>query len=188
MANEKATSNKRIGGAKVQPGNYVIHRAYIDTDKIKREGKEDLEYDTLEVVLFELNQDRSLGTECPIRLRLNGCWRPRKGADGKPYQDGGTFYDKFLQNCRGMDFTAGRNWINANLRGFVLQVAHTQYPSTTGDFGTTYNIDVSTQAIVAPALLPALPPIPQPAAQPVAQPTVQPVTQPVTPQGVDPMF
>lgn len=195
MATEIATSTKRIGGAKVQPGNYVIHRAYLSTDVLKQEGKEDRPYDTLEVVLHALNQGNSLGAECPTRLRLNGCWRPRKGADGQPHQDCGTFYDKFLQNCRGMDFTAGRDWINNNLRGFVLQVAHDQYPSTTGDFGTTYRINVSTQAVISPAALPALPPVPQAAAQPVAQPTSQPVTQPTVTQPTasvqgasDPMF
>lgn len=182
MASEKSSSTKRIGGAKVQPGNYVVNRAYISTDIMKRDGQEDLEYDTLEVVLHELNQDRSLGAECPIRLRLNGCWRPRKGADGQPHQDSGTFYDKFLQNCRGMDFTAGRDWINANLRGFALRVTHNQYPSTTGDYGTTYGIDVSTQAVIPPTSLPALPPVPQPVEPPVTPP-VPPV------QGTsDPMF
>jgi hypothetical protein len=158
MANEKATSSKKIGGNLVAPGRYVINRALISDDVLKQDGQADKPYDTLEVELFHLDANNQLGVQCLNNLRLNGCWRARKGSDGQPYSHRGTFYDKFLGATTGKDFTAGRNYINATLRGYAIDVVHHRYPSTTGDFGTVYEIAISQQPVVAN--LPALPPIP----------------------------
>lgn len=165
MAGEKHSSSKKIGGNLVPPGRYVINRALISEDLIKEQGKEDRAYDTLEVELVHLDANNQITTKCLTNLRLNGCWRARKGSDGNPYKAHGSFYDRFLGATTGKDFTTGRDYINNNLRGFALDIKHHQYPSSSGDFGTVYEIALSTQVFVNPTVLGPLPAIPAPTVQ-----------------------
>lgn len=138
-------SQKIFGGAALPAGTYHIHSAFCLTDTLELNGKV-RKFETLEVRVFN-DQNEVLRST----LRLNGCWRPRKGADGKPYQASGTFFEKLIKQCAGTTFSETRDYINNNLTGFQLVLTYEQYPSATG-FGNLPICNISSDRKAVPAL------------------------------------
>lgn len=138
-------SQKIFGGAALPAGTYHIHSAFCSNDALELNGKVK-KFETLEVRVFN-DQNEVLRST----LRLNGCWRPRKGADGKAYQASGTFFESLIKKCAGTTFSETRDYINANLTGFQLVLTYEQYPSATG-FGNLPICNISSDHKVVPAL------------------------------------
>ena len=138
-------SQKIFGGAALPAGTYNIHSAFCSNDSLEINGKV-RRFETLEVRVFNEQNEVLRST-----LRLNGCWRPRKGADGKAYQASGTFFEKLIKQCAGTTFSETRDFINANLAGFQLVLTYEQYPSATG-FGNLPICNISSDRKAVPAL------------------------------------
>lgn len=138
-------SQKIFGGAALPAGTYHIHSAFCDTDSLELNGKV-RKFETIEVRVFNEQNEVLRST-----LRLNGCWRPRKGADGKAYQASGTFFEKLIKTCAGTTFSETRDFINANLAGFQLVLTYERYPSATG-FGNLPICNISSDRKAVPAL------------------------------------
>jgi hypothetical protein len=174
---QEMNSTKIFGGAALPAGTYNIHSAFCDTDSLIVNDRVK-NFETLEVRVFNEQNEVLRST-----LRLNGCWRARKGSDGKPYQASGTFFDGLLKHCTGTTFSETRDYINNNLAGFQIILDYTQYPSTTG-FGNIAICNISNDRKAVPALPADWKPLrakPQPAAAPAnAQPAN---AQPAQPQG-----
>ena len=138
-------SQKIFGGAALAAGTYHIHSAFCSNDSLEINGKV-RRFETLEVRVFNEQNEVLRST-----LRLNGCWRPRKGADGKAYQASGTFFEKLIKTCAGTTFSETRDFINANLAGFQLVLTYERYPSATG-FGNLPICNISSDRKAVPAL------------------------------------
>ena len=173
MATE-INSQKIFGGSSLPAGTYNIHSAFCDKDAMMINNVVQ-KYDTIEVRVFN-----DAGEVLRSTLRLNGCWRARKGVDGKPYQASGTFFEAIIKKCAGKTFAETRDYINANLTGFQLVLSYERYPSTTG-FGSVPICNISSERKQVPALPENWQPIRSELAlkakaeQPAA---VQPATQP----------
>jgi hypothetical protein len=124
-----ATSNKVFGGNAVPAGIYLISGSRIVEATMNLNGEE-RKYDALELMFKTL-----AGAEVNGTLSLNGCWRPRRGEDGRPYQASGSFFTELLNNCTGKSFTEVRDHINATLVGRKVAVNYTDYPSLSGGYG-----------------------------------------------------
>lgn len=142
---QELESQKRFGGTALVAGNYVIHSAFCYQDVLETQKGPRL-YDTLEVRV----QDTS-GKIPQATLRLNGCWRPRKGSDGQPYSAKGNFFEGLKNRCTGKTFSEVRDFINQNLVGYKINLSWENYPSQTG-FGqvATCGVDTSTRVQVQP--------------------------------------
>lgn len=138
-------SQKIFGGAALPAGTYHIHSAFCSNDSLEINGKV-RQFETLEVRVFNEQNEVLRST-----LRLNGCWRPRKGADGKAYQASGTFFESLIKKCAGTTFSETRDYINANLTGFQLVLTYERYPSATG-FGNLPICNISSDRKAVPAL------------------------------------
>lgn len=123
-------SNKVFGGQALAAGSYFIHSAFVGEDVLKVAGQPDRPYDTLEVRVFDANNQVMKAT-----LRLNGCWRSRRGSDDKPYQASGSFFEGLIKTCMGKSFSETRDYINQKLVGFEIGLSYKDYPSTSGGFG-----------------------------------------------------
>ena len=123
-------STKVFGGQALAAGSYFIHSAFVGEDVLKIAGQPDRSYDTLEVRVFDANNQIMKAT-----LRLNGCWRPRRGSDNKSYQASGSFFEGLLKACTGKSFSETRDYINQRLIGFEIGLSYQDYPSTSGGFG-----------------------------------------------------
>lgn len=141
-------SQKRFGGTALPAGEYVIHSAFCYQDVLETQKGPRL-YDTLEVRVQEPN-----GRIPQATLRLNGCWRPRKGSDGQAYAAKGNFFEGLKQACTGQTFSEVRNYINSKLIGFKINLSWENYPSQTG-FGQVATCGVDTSARVQIQPLPA---------------------------------
>lgn len=130
MATEKQSSSKVFGGSSLPAGQYFIHSAFVGEDVLRITGQPDKPYDTLEVRVF--GQDNRV---CEATLRLNGCWRARRGSDDKAYKASGSFFDGLLRTCIGKSFSETRDYINQNLVGREISLNYQDYPSTSGGFG-----------------------------------------------------
>ena len=128
-ANIVATSDKTFGGNAVPAGTYTIAGARIVEATMNLNGEE-RKYDAL-----ELTFKTEAGAEVNGTLSLNGCWRPRRGEDGKAYQASGSFFTEVLNKCAGKSFTATRDYINATYTGRKVAVNYTDYPSLSGGYG-----------------------------------------------------
>lgn len=129
-------SNKVFGGTALEAGTYIISKAVVSEDTANIGGT-DMTYDALHIEV-----KTETGVEVEATLSLNGCWRPRRGEDGKKYQASGSFYDQVLGACRGKSFDATRDWINANLVGKKIAVAYTDYPSQSGGWSRVPVVNV----------------------------------------------
>lgn len=123
-------SNKVFGGQALAAGSYFVHSAFVGEDVLKVAGQPDRPYDTLEVRVFDANSQVMKAT-----LRLNGCWRSRRGSDDKPYQASGSFFEGLIRACMGKSFSETRDYINQKLIGFEIVLSYKDYPSTSGGFG-----------------------------------------------------
>lgn len=127
-------STKVFGGTSVAPGTYHIASAIVTDEILKIEGQVDKPYDCLQLVLkHDLNG--VAGAECDAALSLNGCWRPRRGEDGKRYIASGSFFKQLLATCQGKSFDATRDYINATFVNKRISIAYEEYPSQSGGFG-----------------------------------------------------
>lgn len=132
----KATpSTKVFGGNAVTAGNYFISRAIVTVETLKIAGQADTEYDCLQVVLKRDNNGTPDAVECEATLSLNGCWRPRRGADDKRYQARGSFFTTLLAACQGKSFDQTRDHINATMSNRRISVNYDEYPSQHGGYG-----------------------------------------------------
>lgn len=123
-------STKIFGGQALAAGSYFVHSAFVGEDVLKVAGQPDRPYDTLEVRVFDRNNQVMKAT-----LRLNGCWRSRRGSDDKPYQASGSFFEGLIRACTGKSFSETRDYINQKLVGFEIVLSYKDYPSTSGGFG-----------------------------------------------------
>lgn len=131
---KNGASTKVFGGTSVSKGVYFIKEAFVGTDKMILEDNSEKEYDTLEVELFHDNNGVA-GAVCDATLRLNGCWRTRRGSDDKPYKASGSFYTDLLAACQGKGFDDTATWITQTWRNRKISVDWKDYPSTSGGFG-----------------------------------------------------
>lgn len=128
-ANIVASSDKTFGGNAVQAGTYLIAGSRIVEATMNLNGEE-RKYDALELMF-----KTEAGAEVNGTLSLNGCWRARRGEDGKPYQASGSFFTTLLGACTGKSFTDTRDHINATYQGRKVAVNYTDYPSLSGGYG-----------------------------------------------------
>lgn len=130
-----ATSNKTFGGNAVPAGTYLISGARIVEATMNLNGEE-RKYDALELMF-----KTEAGVEVNGTLSLNGCWRPRRGEDGRPYQASGSFFTTLLNACTGKSFTEVRDHINATYQGRKVAVNYTDYPSLSGGYGRVPTVE-----------------------------------------------
>lgn len=135
-------SNKIFGGTSVAPGTYFISKAVVTEEVLKIDGQPDKPYDCLQVELKHCNADGTVGVDCDAALSLNGCWRPRRGEDGKRYIAEGSFFTSLLNACQGKSFDATRDHINQNFANKKISVNYTEYPSQSGGFGRVPVVEV----------------------------------------------
>lgn len=126
MAKTPKNSDKLFGGNSLQAGTYQIKNAVIYDEKATINGEE-VTYDCLAIEVTD-----EAGADMEAVLPLNGCWRPRRGEDGKKYQASGSLFDSILKANHGKSFNATRDWINANLKGAKISVSYIDYPSQSG--------------------------------------------------------
>ena len=140
----KASSDKIFGGTQVLAGNYFIKSATIE-ERVIRDGDP---YDSLELILCEEvapaipGAAPTIGNECTARLALNGCWRARRGDDGKAYQSAGSFITSIIAACHGLTFSKTRDFINGNYANKRIAVSYTRYPALDGRFGQVVNVEL----------------------------------------------
>lgn len=139
--NAKTTASTKVfGGTSVAPGTYHIASAIVTEETLKIEGQADKTYDCLQLVLKH-DQNGVAGAECDATLSLNGCWRPRRGEDGKRYIAAGSFFASLLAACQGKSFDQTRDYINANYTNKKISVAYEEYPSQSGGFGRVPKVE-----------------------------------------------
>lgn len=153
-------SSKVFGGQALAAGSYFIHSAFVGEDVLKIAGQPDRPYDTLEVRVFDANNQVMKAT-----LRLNGCWRPRRGSDNNSYQAAGSFFEGLIKACTGKSFSETRDYINQKLVGFEIGLSYKDYPSTSGGFGRVPVCNVLNNKAQNIPQLPAEQPAPQAAPQ-----------------------
>ena len=132
-----ATSDKTFGGSVVPAGNYIIESARIVKNTLTIAGQEERTYDSLELT-FKTEQ----GLPVHGTLSLNGCWRPRRGEDGKAYQASGSFFTQVLTACTGKSFAETRDFINQTFANKKVSVNFNDYPSLSGSFGHVPVVEV----------------------------------------------
>lgn len=159
MATAKESS-KVFGGQALAADSYFIHSAFVGEDVLKVAGQPDRPYDTLEVRVFDANNQVMKAT-----LRLNGCWRPRRGSDNNSYQASGSFFEGLIKACTGKSFSETRDYINQKLVGFEIGLSYKDYPSTSGGFGRVPVCNVLQNKAQNIPQLPAEQPAPQAAPQ-----------------------
>lgn len=137
---KNGASTKIFGGTSVAPGTYHIASAIITEETLKIEGQADKPYDALQLVL-KYDANGVAGAECEATLSLNGCWRPRRGEDGKRYIASGSLFASLLATCQGKSFDATRDYINANFVGKRISIAYEEYPSQSGGFGRVPKVE-----------------------------------------------
>lgn len=155
-------SSKVFGGQALAAGSYFIHSAFVGENVLKVAGQPDRPYDTLEVRVFDAN-----GQVMKATLRLNGCWRPRRGSDNNSYQASGSFFEGLLRACTGKSFSETRDYINQKLVGFEIGLSYKDYPSTSGGFGRVPVCNVLQNKVTQ---IPQLPAEQAPAVAPTAAP------------------
>lgn len=128
-------SNKVFGGNTVPAGIYIIAGARI-VDATMNANGEERKYHSLEIMF-----KTEAGAEVAGTLSLNGCWRPRRGEDGKPYQASGSFFKSLLDTHTGKLFTEVRDHINATYQGRKVAVNYTDYPSLNGGYGRVPQVE-----------------------------------------------
>lgn len=128
-------SNKVFGGNAVPAGTYIIAGARISNATMNI-NSEERKYHSLELMFTT-----ETGAEVAGTLSLNGCWRPRRGEDGKPYQASGSFFTTLLNACTGKEFTDTRDYINATYKGRKVAVNYTEYPSLSGGYGRVPTVE-----------------------------------------------
>lgn len=158
-------SSKVFGGQALAAGSYFIHSAFVGEDVLKVAGQPDRPYDTLEVRVFDANNQVMKAT-----LRLNGCWRPRRGSDNNSYQASGSFFEGLIKACTGKSFSETRDYINQKLVGFEIGLSYKDYPSTSGGFGRVPVCNVLQNKVTQ---IPQLPAEQAPAVAPTAAPAQQ---------------
>lgn len=126
---------KTFGGNAVTAGNYFIARAIITEETLRIAGQADTKYDCLQVILKRDNNGVPDAVECEATLSLNGCWRPRRGADDKRYQASGSFFTTLLAACQGKSFDQTRDHINTTMSNRRISVNYDEYPSQHGGYG-----------------------------------------------------
>lgn len=126
-------STKVFGGNSVAAGTYFISDSIITEETLQITGEADTVYDSLQVVL-KYDQNGAPGTEVDATLQLNGCWRPRRAADGTRHQASGNFFEELLRACQGKSFDQTRDHIKANYIGKRINIAYKEYPSQHGGF------------------------------------------------------
>lgn len=131
---KNGASTKVFGGTSVTPGTYHITSAIVTEETLKIDGQADRVYDCLQLVLKH-DANGVAGAECEATLSLNGCWRPRRGEDGKRYQASGSLFTSLLASCQGKSFDQTRDFINATYANRRISINYTEYPSQSGGFG-----------------------------------------------------
>lgn len=135
MASNPKDSEKIFGGSALQAGTYIILGSDI-VEEIAKINGEDKPYDCLRLLVAD---ESAPAVQLKAYLSLNGCWRPRRGSDNKPYQASGDLFDTLLKACSGLTFNKVRDYIRANFTAaqgknkFILE--YMQYPSQSGGFG-----------------------------------------------------
>jgi hypothetical protein len=112
---------KVFGSAKLPAGNYTIKGADLFAKKYTLNNEEKT-YASIEVLIE--------GSEYTIPL--NGCWRPRRAADGKAHKASGSFFDKLFSEATGKTFDEVVEIINKDFKGRHIKVDYVDYPN---DFG-----------------------------------------------------
>lgn len=135
-------SDKTFGGSFVSPGSYFISHASITPETAKIDGVEK-EYDKLQLHLKHIQDNGTAGGDVETTLSLNGCWRARRGTDGKRYIASGSFYNKLIEACSGKSFSATRDYINANLANKKITLSYDEYPSQQGGWGRVPKCDIT---------------------------------------------
>lgn len=138
---KNGASTKIFGGTSVAPGSYFIASAIVTVDTLQIEGQADKEYDALHLCLKHVKADGTQGDDCEATLSLNGCWRPRRGEDGKRYIASGSFFAALLATCQGKSFDQTRDYINANYTNKKISIAYDEYPSQSGGFGRVPKVE-----------------------------------------------
>ena len=136
MAKTPKNSDKVFGGNSLQAGSYSVKQAIIFEEKATINGDE-VTYDCLAIEVLDEE-----GKDVEAVLPLNGCWRPRRGEDGKKYQASGDFFDRILKACHGKSFNFTRDWVNSNLKGAKISVSYTDYPSQSGGWARVPVVNV----------------------------------------------
>lgn len=134
--NVKNESTKTFGGNAVPAGTYTVADAIITDETLAITGQPTMNYDLLQVVL-----KTEAGNELETTLHLNGCHRPRRGADGNRYVASGSFYEQLITACQGKSFTQTRDWLKANYVGKKITLSYTEYPSQQGGFGRVPKVE-----------------------------------------------
>jgi hypothetical protein len=137
---KSTASTKVFGGTSVAPGSYFIASAIVTEETLKIEGQADRVYDSLQLVLKH-DANGVAGVECEATISLNGCWRHRRGEDGRRYIAAGSFFASLLAACQGKSFDQTRDYINANYTNKKISVAYEEYPSQSGGFGRVPKVE-----------------------------------------------
>lgn len=132
MATDAKT--KIFGSALVPAGTYLIADA-TNSDEVTTINNQEMKYVKLSLNLSHFN-DEGKPTGKAGSISLNGCWRPRRGSDGKAYQAGGTFYTELLKACQGKSFEETAQYITNTFKDKKVKVDYLRYPlADTNGFG-----------------------------------------------------
>jgi hypothetical protein len=112
---------KVFGSAKLPAGTYTIAGADLYKRSYTLNG-ETKEYASLEVLV----------EGSTFTIPLNGCWRPRRAADGKAHKASGSFFDKLFNEATGKTFDEVVEMIDKDFKGRHIKVDYIDYPN---DFG-----------------------------------------------------
>lgn len=134
IAKQGPSNANMSGDGLVSSGNYFIVGAVIVEKSMAFAGLPNNYFDSLQIELAH-DDGGKLGFKSLRNLQLNGVWREKIGADGKPYKAKGTFFELLFENCSGMSFSQTCAWINANLKGRHVNVNYCRYPRSSGGFG-----------------------------------------------------
>lgn len=150
MAQEKG-SEKIFGGTSVPAGSYIINRAFVGDAVLRIDGQDPKPYETLELELLHIKQDGTPGDVCLTTHKLNGCWRPRTDKNGNIVRHSGSFIDALMRGFAGKSFADTARGITASLRGYIITIGYTEYPTAVG-VGHVSKVELGQKVANMPAL------------------------------------
>lgn len=135
-------STKKFGGSTLNEGTYFIHTSLVTEEDLNIDGNSEGKYDCLWVEVAHIQADGTKGDVLEEAIKMNGCWRERRGSDDKPYKASGSFYDLLFKECGHHSFDFTVEYIKQHLAGKKISVAYIRYPSVRGGFGYVPKIDL----------------------------------------------
>lgn len=135
-------STKRVGGGSAPAGKYVISRVivceeeYTDANGVKKP------YDALTVCLVPAQVVNGVWSAVPnapeldAGLSLNGCWRTKYDAQGKPHLASGDFINHFLTHCTGKSFDESVTTLSQGQFSVVNRPINLEYEVYQSVFGS----------------------------------------------------